>query len=220
MNAPSDCPTTTRPVRSPIASTTVSAHSHHPGRLVVGKVRRDRVVVALAQLGLHQMPVPAGVARSVDQHVSRHGVAANPYGDALSPSASASTASRLRLISPRQSVIRKTKNRAAKPSATASAATAICWPTENESTATRDGPVERRDEQRLLGAGAAGRERQRRRDRLHGHQQADVLERAADVERLEEEPEGREARQPADELPRRDLAQVLARGPQDRRRPA
>ena len=72
------------------------------------------------------------------------------------------------------------------------------------------------DEQRLLGAGAARGERERAGDRLHAHHEQDVVERAADVERVEEEPERREAQHPAGRLPCDDLAQVAPRHAQDR----
>jgi hypothetical protein len=72
-----------------------------------------------------------------------------------------------------------------------------------------------RHQQRLLGAGAARREGDDVGDRLHAHHQQDVAGRAADAERLEEEPEGGEAEQPADALPGRDLAQVAGRRAED-----
>ena len=73
------------------------------------------------------------------------------------------------------------------------------------------GPRQRRNQQRLLGAGAARREGDDRRDRLHAHHQHHVADRAGDPEHLEEEPEGGEATAPADPLPGGDLAQVAAR---------
>ena len=78
------------------------------------------------------------------------------------------------------------------------------------------GAGEHLDQQRLLHAGALGRERHRRRDRVHAEHQQHVLHRAADVERLEQEPERGEAEQPAGELDREDLAEVAPAVEQDR----
>ena len=76
--------------------------------------------------------------------------------------------------------------------------------------------VERDDEQRLLGAGAARRERKRAGHRLHAHHQQHIVERSADPEGVEEQPERREAQHPPGRLPGDDLAQVPARLAEDR----
>ena len=52
-------------------------------------------------------------------------------------------------------------------------------------------------EQRLLDAGAAGRERHERGDRVDAEHEQHVAHRAADVERLEQEPERGEAKAPS-----------------------
>ena len=57
-----------------------------------------------------------------------------------------------------------------------------------------------------LRARAAGREGRQRRKRLDAHHQERVLDRSADVERLEEEIEGEEAQQPRGCLPGSHLA--------------
>ena len=75
---------------------------------------------------------------------------------------------------------------------------------------------EGRHQERLLGAGAAWRERQGAGDRLDTHHQQHVLGRASDVEGVEEEPEREEAAEPAGQLPSGHLAQVATRPPEDR----
>ena len=65
--------TTTRSVRSPIASTTVSAYSAKPGGVVVAReVDSHDVVAAASQLGNDQVPVPRVGAGAVNQHVRSH----------------------------------------------------------------------------------------------------------------------------------------------------
>ena len=65
--------TTTTSLRSPIASITTSAYRSQPGRVVLDReVRCDRVVAAVAQLGLDQVPVPADVSRAMDEREGGH----------------------------------------------------------------------------------------------------------------------------------------------------
>ncbi len=109
---------------------------------------------------------------------------------------------------------RKIRTSAANPSTPLSTAVAICWPTENEATSGLCG--EDRQQQRLLDAGAAGREREHRGDHLHAEHEQRVADRAADVERVEQRPVGREPGDPARELPARHLAPVAAAVAQDR----
>ena len=164
-------------------------------------------------------PSPAATTTSSRPANARPGSggspAATPAGRARSwPPAAAfslSASSCAWRISPRQSVVRKTSRIAAKPSTTDQAAIAIWVPTEKERTAVAGRAVQGRDQQRLLGAGAARGEGDDVGDRLHAHHQHHVADRAADPEGLEEEPEGGEAEEPADPLPGGDLAQVAAR---------
>ena len=71
------------------------------------------------------------------------------------------------------------------------------------------------DQQRLLDAGAARGEGHERGDRVDAEHEQDVRDRAADVERLEQEPERREAQHPRAELDEEDLAEVAAAVAQD-----
>src|SRR4029077_5815156 len=65
-----------------------------------------------------------------------------------------------------------------------------------------------RDQERLLGAGAAGSEGDDVGDRLNPHPQQHVPDRTAEREVVEEEPEGGKAEEPADSLPGGYLTQV------------
>jgi hypothetical protein len=68
----------------------------------------------------------------------------------------------------------------------------------------------------LLHARAARRERHDGRHRVHAEDEQHVLHRPADAERLEQEPERREAAQPAGELDEPHLAQVAPAVAEDR----
>ena len=83
-------------------------------------------------------------------------------------------------------------------------------PTLNASSVARPipVPVEDVDDERLLGADPAGRDRDERGEALGHLDEQHVPDRLLDPERVEEEPDRDEAKHPVARLPERDLAQV------------